>query len=72
MQHLLNILEGVGQALNALGTSPQYRYPEVGDRVRDQHRIAGDMMIVGRRLRKNVKKEQDRVRDGEVKDCSTA
>ncbi len=67
MQHLLNILEGVGQALNALGASPPYRYPEVGDRMRDQHRIAGDMIVVGRRLRKNVKREQDCVKDGEVK-----
>lgn len=70
MHHLLNILAGVGQALGALGTAPQYRYPELGDRQKDMQHIVGDMAVVGRRLGKQTDKELKKTEHGEIDHCT--
>ena len=57
MNHLLNILASVGQAMNAFGSAPQYRYPKIGDRRKDSQKIAGDFSSVGRRLKKHTEDE---------------
>lgn len=54
MKHLLNMLAGMGSALNALGTAPEYQLPRVGDQARDFAMIGADMRrITGRVERKS-------------------
>ncbi|OAK66916.1 hypothetical protein A3K87_05060 [Variovorax paradoxus] len=65
MQHLINILAGVGDVLAAFGTAPSYQYPKVGDRSRDVKKIGGDWQTVGRDMKKALDKEQ-RDKDGKV------
>ncbi|WP_137895009.1 hypothetical protein [Ramlibacter sp. 2FC] len=66
MNHLLNILAGVGQVINALGSAPQYRYPQVGDRRMDAKNIAGGFVTVGRDLKKKADKELTRHSHGKI------
>lgn len=50
MKHLLNILAGMGSALNALGTAPEYRLPRIGDQARDFAMVGADMRCVTARI----------------------
>jgi hypothetical protein len=51
VEHLKNILAGVGDVLLAFGTAPQYRYPTVGERAKDVDQLNGDFSVVGKRLK---------------------
>jgi len=59
MQHLKNILFGVGDVLAAFGTAPSYRYPQPGDRRKDAAKISGDWRTVGQDMRKSIKRDKD-------------
>jgi hypothetical protein len=50
MEHLKNLLIGVGNVLTAFGTTPQYRYPQIGDRVADMRNVRTDGLKVAKRL----------------------
>jgi hypothetical protein len=54
MKHLLNVLAGVGSALNAFGTAPQYDVPRRGDQARDFALIGRDMSRVASRVEKKA------------------
>ncbi len=69
MEHLKNILTGVGNVLAAFGTAPSYRYPEVGDRLRDAQQISGDWVRVGTAMNTTLTKEKS-IQDGSVNDCA--
>jgi hypothetical protein len=56
MKELLNILAGVGSALNAFGTVPQYDVPRRGDQARDFVLIGGDIRRVTSRIEKKANK----------------
>ncbi|MFM2056064.1 MAG: hypothetical protein RLY71_449 [Pseudomonadota bacterium] len=56
MQHLLNLLAGLGESLGALGSAPQYRYPRLGDRRADLDHLRSDMGRVGQDLRNTAKR----------------
>lgn len=51
MNHLKNILTGLGAVMNPFGTVPEYHRPARGDRARDMQSIAKDMRTVGRDMR---------------------
>jgi hypothetical protein len=46
MSHLLNLLTGMGAALNPFGTAPSYHVPKSSDRSRDGQSISRDMFRV--------------------------
>lgn len=46
MKHLLNMLAGMGSALNAFGTAPGYQLPRIGDQSRDFAMIGADLRCV--------------------------
>lgn len=54
MKHLLNVLAGVGSAMNAFGTLPQYDVPKRGDSARDLALVGGDMRKAASRLEKQA------------------
>ena len=56
MQHLLNLLAGLGESLGALGSAPQYSYPQRGDRRADAAAIRGDFRQVGDDLDKTARR----------------
>ncbi|MBB5411931.1 hypothetical protein HDG34_005897 [Paraburkholderia sp. HC6.4b] len=56
MKHLLNILAGVGSAMNAFGTLPQYDVPKRGDRARDLALIRKDFGVVTGRIETHASK----------------
>jgi hypothetical protein len=51
MDHLKNILLGMGEVLTAFGTAPEYKYPKIGDRSADKQRMRRDLAIVGNDMR---------------------
>ena len=68
MDHLKNILLGVGEVLTAFGTAPAYKYPKTGDRSVDNQAlrknittVAGDMRIAATRVVRGAHVE---VKDG--------
>jgi hypothetical protein len=56
MKELLNVLAGMGSALNAFGTVPQYDVPRRGDQAHDFALIGGDIRRVTARVEKNANK----------------
>lgn len=56
MKELLNVLAGVGSALSAFGTMPQYDVPRRGDQARDFSLIGGDFRRATDRLEKTAHK----------------
>lgn len=56
MNHLKEILLGIGSAMNAFGTHPNYQRPERGEIGRDLAAISGDMRVVGEDLRRTSEK----------------
>lgn len=68
MEHLKNILAGVGDVLMAFGTAPAYRYPQAGERSIDARRIQGDVAAVGGRLRNRADREL-KGRRGKISVC---
>lgn len=56
MKHLLNLLNGMGSALNAFGTSPQYDVPRQGDQMRDFATVGGDIRRVTARVEQKSQK----------------
>jgi hypothetical protein len=56
MKHLFNVLAGVGSAMNAFGTLPQYDVPKRGDSARDLALVGGDMRKVASRLEKQARR----------------
>lgn len=71
MNHLLNILSGVGQVMNAFGAPVRsYHYPKVGDRAMDTRHIRGDVRVVGSRLTGQTEKALKGSSSGKVNDCA--
>ena len=58
MEHLRNILVGVGEVLSVFGTAPQYKVPKMGDRRVDAQRIGSDWRKVGAYMAKALEREQ--------------
>ncbi|MEI7296636.1 hypothetical protein WCQ02_31220 [Paraburkholderia tropica] len=56
MKYLLEVLAGVGSAMNAFGTLPQYDVPKRGDRCRDFAIIGNDMRRATARVEKQARK----------------
>lgn len=56
MKQLLEILAGVGSAMNALGTLPQYDLPKRGDRARDLELVGNDFRNVTGRIERQAGK----------------
>ena len=50
MKSLLNMLAGMGSALNAFGTGPEYDRPCVGDQASDFAMVGGDLQRVTARV----------------------
>jgi hypothetical protein len=61
MNHLKNILVGLGSVMNPFGAYPDYKVPERGDTQKDVYAIAGDFKAVGKDLRGSTTKAS---RDG--------
>jgi hypothetical protein len=56
MNHLKNILVGLGSVMNPFGTYPDYKIPQRGDTHKDLSSIAGDFKNVGNDLRGSTTK----------------
>jgi hypothetical protein len=56
MKELLNVLAGMGSALNAFGSVPQYDVPSRGDQARDFALIGRDFQRVTARVEKHANK----------------
>lgn len=56
MKELLDVLAGVGSALNAFGSVPQYDVPRRGDQARDFALIGGDIRRATDRVEKTAHK----------------
>jgi len=55
MRNLFNILAGMGSALNAFGTLPQYDVPQRGDSARDLKVISCDFRRITNRVESNAR-----------------
>lgn len=66
MKHLLNLLNGIADSMNLLGTNPPYTVPQVGDRAADVKNIKGDFAVVGRDMTKAAGRAQKGRAHGEV------
>lgn len=66
MEHLKNILVGMGEALLAFGTAPGYHYPKIGDRAKDARKLHRDFITVGSYMRAPTNKAL-READGKAK-----
>jgi hypothetical protein len=66
MEHLRNLIIGVGDVLSAFGTAPKYRYPSPGDRTADMRNIAGDIKRVGFDMKKAATKALREEQGGKV------
>lgn len=56
MKHLLSMLAGVGAALNAFGTAPEYDRPRAGDQARDFAVVGADMRRVTARVERTSRR----------------
>jgi hypothetical protein len=68
MEHLRNLIIGVGDVLSAFGTAPEYRYPSPGDRIADTRNIVGDIKRVGVDMKKAATKALREDQRGKVDD----
>ena len=71
MDHLLNFLAGLGSALGAFGTSPQYKLPSIGDRAIDASNLRRDVRSTRRDLNKTANKALEE-RYGKIDHSATA
>lgn len=64
MNHIINILTGLGSALGGFGESRPYSIPSRGDRARDVRNLAKDGRKVRNRLGKYTVKALEDKQDG--------
>lgn len=66
MNHLINILTGLGSSLGGFGASRPYSVPRRGDRTKDSRNLAKDFRAVGTGLYKNTTKALENNEYGSV------
>ncbi len=66
MNHLINILTGLGSALGGFGVGRPYSVPKRGDRAKDTRNLARDVRIVEVGLYENTTKALEKTKDGSI------